>query len=130
MNQAQKNKAFIVEYLTALSGIPKTPEMCDTYMTDKKLKEHILFFDSIFPGYEVYANEMTAEGDRVVVLAQLRGTHKGEFAGIPPTYKEVDMPFSIGYTVKDLKITDHWLIADQAAMMEQLGSVEETSNSY
>ncbi len=117
----KENKAFILEYFNVLSRHVKTPEICDQYMTDEVLKEHILFFDTIFPGYLVFADEMTAEGNRVNVRARLKGVHRGTFQGIPPTYKEVEMPFAISYVIENGKIVDHWLIADQMALMEQLG---------
>jgi len=104
-----------------MKGVVKTPELCDKYMNDKHLKEHIIFFDTIFPGYEVFADEITAEGDRVVLRARLKGRHEGEFNGIPPTNRMVEFPFAISYTIKDNLIVDHWLIADQAVLMEQLG---------
>jgi predicted ester cyclase len=33
----------------------------------------------------------------------------------------VDFPFAIGYIMEKGIIVDHWMIADQAALMEQLG---------
>jgi len=124
MNEPKENKEFIIRYFNALSGGKiKTPELCDTYMTDEKLKEHIIFFDTIFPRYEVFIDEMTAEEDRVNVRATLRGIHEGELNGIPPTYRKVEFPFAISYTIKNGKITDHWMIADQMFLMEQLGAV-------
>lgn len=115
---------FILEYFDSISGSPKTPEACDQWMTDEELKEHILFFDTIFPNYEIFADEIISDGDRVVVRARMKGIHKGTFDGIPPTHKEIEMPFAIGYTIKDNKIVDHWLIADQIALMQQLGVME------
>ena len=114
-------KKFIINYYNAFSSGRKSPELCDRYMTDQGLKEHILFFDTIFPDYEVFADEITVEGNRAVVRARLKGIHKGEFMGIPPTYKDVDMPFAIGYTIEDNMITNHWMIADQVSLMQQLG---------
>ncbi len=115
---------FVIEYFEEMSGKPKTAQLCDKWMTDSELKEHILFFDTIFPNYEVSADEITSDGDRVVVRARLTGIHKGTFEGIPPTHKEVEMPFAIGYTIQNNKIVDHWLIADQIALMQQLGVME------
>jgi len=93
-------------------------------MTDQELKEHILFFDTIFPEYEIFADELTAEGERVTMRARMKGVNKGLFNGIPPTFKEVEMPFAISYTIRSGKIVDHWLIADQVALMQQLGVME------
>ena len=121
MEQLQKNKEFIIEYFNAVSGVKKTRELLEKYVSDKHLIEHIEFFDTVFPAYELYADEMLAEGNRVVVKARAKGRHEGELNGIPPTYKNVDFPFSIGYEIENNKIISHWLIADQMVLMEQLG---------
>ena len=121
MDNLKKNKQFVLEYFNAISGVKKTEELIDRYMNDDELKHHIIFFDTIFPNYELLADEVTAEGNRVIVLARLRGKHEGEMNGIPPTYKMVDFPFAIGYIMDKGIIVDHWMIADQVALMEQLG---------
>ena len=99
----------------------------EKYVSDTHLIEHIEFFDSVFPAYEIFADEMLAEGNRVVVRARLKGRHEGELNGIPPTYKNVDFPFSIGYEIENNKIISHWLIADQMVLMEQLGVMNAVS---
>jgi predicted ester cyclase len=42
---------------------------------------------------------------------------------IAPTGKEVSMPFMIIYRVANSKIVQHWLIADQMGLMQQLGAI-------
>lgn len=121
MEQTKKNKEFIIRYFNALSGVNKTRKLMEEYITDEKLKEHIAFFEGAFPKYEVFADEITAEGKRVVVRARSIGCHKGEFNGMPPTYRTVEMPFVISYEIENGKIAHHWLIADSMALMEQLG---------
>ena len=121
MDNLQRNKELVIEYFNAISGVKKTRELLEKYISDKHLIEHIEFFDSVFPAYELYADEMLAEGNRVVVRARAKGRHEGELNGIPPTYKNVDFPFSIGYEIENNKIISHWLIADQMVLMEQLG---------
>jgi len=121
MDTLQKNKELVIEYFNAISGVKKTRELLEKYLSDKQLIEHIEFFDSVFPAYELYADEMLAEGNRVVVKARAKGRHEGELNGIPPTYKNVEFPFSIGYEIEHNKIISHWLIADQMVLMEQLG---------
>ena len=121
MDNLQKNKELVIEYFNAISGVKKTRELLEKYVSDKQLIEHIEFFDTVFPAYELYADEMLAEGNRVVVKARAKGRHEGELNGIPPTYKNVEFPFSIGYEIENNKIISHWLIADQMVLMEQLG---------
>jgi len=125
MEQHKQNKEFIVRYFNALSGVPKTRELLEKYITDEELIGHIAFFEAAFPGYEVFADEMTAEGNRVVVRARLKGCHEGEFNGMLPTHRNVDIPFVVSYEIENGKIAHHWLIADQMALMEQLGVMNE-----
>ena len=121
MNQLKQNKEFIIRYFNALSGVTKTRELMEEYITDEELMGHIIFFDSVFPKYEVFADEMTAEDNRVVVRARTRGVHEGEFNGIPPTHRTIEVHFMITYIIENGKIIHHTLIADQMELMAQLG---------
>ena len=126
MDQQQKNKEFIINYfnaLAALADVPKTRAMLAKYMTDEALIGHIEFFEAAFPGYLLYIDEMTAEGNRVIVQARMKGTHLGNLGGIPPTYKTVDFPFVIKYEIENNMIVNHWMLADQMSLMQQLGVV-------
>ena len=98
MQQQNQNKEFINRYFNALgSGAPKTKELLEKYITDKELIEHINFFEAVFPGYEVIADEMTAEDNKVVVKARFKGVHEGELNGIAPTHRTIEFPFAISY---------------------------------
>lgn len=121
MEQQKQNKEFIIRYFNALSGTPKTRESMEKFVADEELIGHIAFFESVFPLYEVFADEMTAEGNRVVVRARMKGVHEGELNGIPPTHRKIEISFAISYVIENGKIVHHWLIADSMAMMEQLG---------
>ena len=127
MNLQMKNKEFVLEYFNAISGKVKTLELLQRYINDALLLQHIAFFDGAFPKYEMFADEMTADGNRVVVRARVKGKHEGVFGDIQPTYRTIEMPFVIGYTIENQKIVSHWLIADQMALMEQLGAAEPVS---
>ena len=82
----QENKAFIRRYLEASSGKDRPRTLQDEYITeaDEELKNHIIFFEASFPHYEVIADDMIAEGDKVAVLAGFRGGHKGGAPGHSP----------------------------------------------
>ena len=119
----ENNKAFVRKYLDALSGKDKPRALQDEYIadSDEELKNHIMFFEASFPHYELIADDMIAEGDRVSVLARFRGVHKGDLMGIAPTGKEVNLPFAITYRLGEGKIVQHWMSIDRMALMEQLG---------
>jgi len=121
MHDSKKNKAFIIKYYNAISGFEKTRRLCEEFMNDEKLIDHIHFFDRAFPKYELFIEEMVAEGNKVIVYGRATGIHKGEYKGIPPTGGKMDLPFVIRYTIEHEKITDMWLVADQMILMEQLG---------
>ncbi len=121
MNQAMKNKEFILHYYNTVSGAIKTLEMLRQFMDDPILIDTITFFDGAFPKYEMTAEEMTSEGNRVVVRARMKGKHEGEWEGIPPTHRQVEFPVVVSYEIVNNKIATHWLVADQTILMEQLG---------
>ena len=122
MEPSKQNKEFINRYFKALAGgASKTKELLEKYIADEELLQHIAFFESVFPGYEIIADEMTAEDNRLVVKARLKGVHEGELNGILPTHRAVEFAFAIGYEIENEKIVYHWLIADQISLMQQLG---------
>ncbi len=124
MDNLKKNREFIIKYFNAMSGAEKTRELCEQYTTDEELIGHIEFFETAFPKYELFIEEIMTEGNKVLIQARMSGTHAGEFNGIPPTERPVDLPFAIRYTIENEMIVDHWLIADQMLLMEQLGVME------
>jgi steroid delta-isomerase-like uncharacterized protein len=71
--------------------------------------------------------DLITEGDRIVVRWTNRGTHVGEFAGIPATGR----PFTIAgidiYRVADEQLCEHWHVIDQLGMLAQLGLLPQTA---
>ena len=65
--EKEKNKAFISRYFNALSGVTKTRQLLEEYVTDEKLIAHIGFYDKVFLNYEIFADEMMAEDNKVIV---------------------------------------------------------------
>ena len=86
-----------------------------------QLIAHIGFYDKVFLNYEIFADEMMAEDNKVIVRARVKGVHEGEIKGILPTHRKVEFPFVICYTIENGKISDHWIISDQMTILEQLG---------
>ena len=121
---AQENKAFVRDYLKAISGKPKPAELVNQYVDEQPMKDHIMAAEAGFPGYELEADQLIAEDDLVSVIGRFSGTHTGSFMGIPPTGKSFsNVPIHITYKVQNGKIVDHWMLFDSANLMQQLGLV-------
>src|SRR6478752_2739852 len=51
----------------------------------------IAMMRSGFPDIQWTLDDMIAEGDRVAARFIMRGTHRGEFFGVPPTGKPIEV---------------------------------------
>ncbi|MFO7635668.1 MAG: ester cyclase [Caldilinea sp.] len=120
---AAENKALIRSYLGAISGNAKPRNLLDRFIDDADaiLKQHIAGAEAAFPHYEMLAEDLIAEDDRVVVRFKIRGTHQGDFMGIPATGRPIDVPGIIIYRIADGRIVEHWMETDAMSMMQQLG---------
>jgi predicted ester cyclase len=61
----------------------------------------------------------------VLVRFTFRGTHHGDFMGIPPTGRTVAVPGLIVYRIANGKIAEHWIQMDNMALMQQLGVMSQ-----
>jgi len=83
-------------------------------------------FVSAFPGFEWTINNLVAEGDTVVNVSTIRGTHKGAFMGIPATGKEILVKWVTVYRVGAGMILEGWEFPDMLGMLTQLGAIPGT----
>jgi predicted ester cyclase len=56
---------------------------------------------AIGKGYSIDVEEMVAEGDVVALRGTLQSVHKGAFAGVPPTGRQVKQEAMVFYRVRD-----------------------------
>ena len=75
-----------------------------------------------FPDFELVAEDMIAEGDKVFVRATMRGTHRGVFMGMPATGKQVHAPVADCFRLAQGKVVEHWGVNDFGSLMQQLGA--------
>ena len=66
---------------------------------------------------------MAADGDEVWIHHVSRGTHKGEWMGMPATGKSIEVAAIDRVRVRDGRMTEHWGVTDIMTMMQQLGAV-------
>jgi steroid delta-isomerase-like uncharacterized protein len=79
-----------------------------------------------FPDLRMTAEDVIASGDKVVARARATGTHQGEFMGMPPTGRHVDVQLvDIIRFGDDGLAREHWGVFDSMAMMQQLGAIPD-----
>jgi steroid delta-isomerase-like uncharacterized protein len=86
------------------------------------LNQFFAMMDAGFPDFRATIEDMIAEGSKVAVRFTFRGTHQGDFVGIPPTSKQVTMQGIDILRVENGKVTELWGQEDMLGLMQQLGA--------
>jgi steroid delta-isomerase-like uncharacterized protein len=73
-----------------------------------------------FPDLRGHIEDIVAAGDKVAVRLRFRGTHSGEFLGIPATGRAIEYVSHEFYRVADGLIAEEWICSDMATLLRQL----------
>ena len=81
------------------------------------------FFETLataFPDVHIEAEHLVADDENVAVAYTLTGTHEGEFQGIAPTGRKIEVRgLQIG-RFEDGKIAERWGSSDELGILQQL----------
>ena len=75
----------------------------------------------VFPDLHYVTHELIAEGDVVVQSFTVRGTHKGEMAGLAPTGNSIAVGGVSIFEIRDGRIIRHEAFSDLVDLLVQLG---------
>jgi predicted ester cyclase len=78
-------------------------------------------FRAAFSGFTATILDQIAENDKVVTRKVFTGTHTGEFQGIEPTGRDVEIHVIDIVRVEDGRIVEHWNCVDRLGLLAQLG---------
>jgi steroid delta-isomerase-like uncharacterized protein len=98
---------------------PSAPDVGDR----EALMQMFAVWGTSFPDARVTIEEMVGEGDLVAKRWTYRGTHTGEFMGIPATGKEIAMTAITIYRISGGKVAECWWNYDSLGVMQQLGVI-------
>ena len=76
-----------------------------------------------FPDIQWRLEETITEGNRVAARFTMRGTHRGDFFGIPPTGKKISVQALNFYHLNDGQIVKEQGQPDLLGIMRQIGAV-------
>jgi steroid delta-isomerase-like uncharacterized protein len=71
-------------------------------------KRLLVQFRAVFPDIQITVEEVIAEDDRIAFRSTMRGTHRGEFLGIPPTGKQVTVGLVDVIHIESGKFAEQW----------------------
>ena len=94
--------------------------------TKDGVMEFFRLYVAAFPDLRFNVEDVLPSGDKVVVRARATGTHQGDFMGMPPTGRSMDVPLiDIIRFGDDGLAHEHWGVFDAMTMMQQLGLAPE-----
>lgn len=103
-------------FIAHLAGVPKL-------LDGAEFKQFGLSFYLAFSqGQHIFDQVIVAE-DKVVTCGAFTAMHTGEFQGLPPTGKQINLSIMHIDRVEDGKIIEHWGQGDALGLMQQLGIV-------
>lgn len=131
-NEANKDivRRFITEYqncrreetaleLLAEDFVDRTP--IGDFSPDKNgVIEMHKMLHAAFSGLNAEIHDQVAENDRVATRKTFRGTHTGDFMGVPATGRPVKIGVIDVLRLDGGKIVEHWCQVDFAGLMGQI----------
>ena len=103
------------EYVGHTAGMPPADREAD--------KGFIAMIHTGFPGIEFILEDQVAEGDKVFHRFTVRGTHNGDFMGIPATGRPAEITGMNINRFKEGKVVESWGIINTFGLMQQLGVI-------
>ena len=103
-----------VEYVDHMAGGPdlRGPE---------GLRRFIAAFRTAFPDAQFTVHDRVVQGDTVAVRWSMRGTHRGDFNGLPPTGRSVTTTGLAIHRFVAGRLAESWEQFDALGLLQQLG---------
>ena len=110
-----------------------SPDYFETLDPDKKTvgvegaRQHIMGVRHTFPDLHLTVEKQIAEGDWVVTCITARATHRGEWLGMKPTGKKVEITAVNVDKIADGKIVEHGGAANMFEALFGIGAIKAVS---
>lgn len=91
------------------------------------VKAHVTDWLSGFPDLKFTVEQMFADGDRVLSQLAMDGTQTGQWMGIPPTGKHVNIRMITIHRIRRGKIIEDWVLVESLGLLQELGALPPTS---
>jgi steroid delta-isomerase-like uncharacterized protein len=134
---AEQNKALVRRWFTELDNgnldavdeliaadyVDHNPAIPGLSAGREGVRQANVLLNAAFPDAVHTIRDQIAEGDKVMTRVDTRGTFAGEFLGLSPTGRVVEISGIAVHRVAEGRLVEHWAHADMAAFMQQVGAV-------
>jgi steroid delta-isomerase-like uncharacterized protein len=76
-----------------------------------------------FPDLHATIDDLIVEGDKLAVRWRIEGTHTGEFMGIAPTNRAIEIGLNELFRVANGQAVEAWDQYDMYGLMQQIGAI-------
>ena len=134
----EQNKAVFEKFMSALNAKDMARMeslLADDFMDNDAMpgmapgKEGMIdmigMYVNAFPNLNIVVDHWVAEGDLVAGVMTTEGTQTGEFMGMPASSKAFSVREMHMVRVTNGKMVEHWGLANELSMMQQLGAMPE-----
>ena len=83
-------------------------------------------FLNAFPDLRSTVDDMVIQGDKLVLRWTIRGTHTGEFLGVPPSHNPIALPITEIFRIADGQLVEAWDQWDRLHLFAQIGGIPES----
>ena len=108
------DELFASDFVNHDPGVPMVRDL-------EGLKENMRVMRHAFPDIQTRIDALLTDGDYVTKRFTVRGTHQGEFNGIPPTCKQIECRGIDILRISGGKIHEIWMSFDYLGVLQQLG---------
>ena len=132
---SEQNKAVFEKFMSALNA--KDMASMESLLADDFMDNDAMpgmapgkvgmigMYVNAFPNLNIVVDHWVAEGDLVAGVMTTEGTQTGEFMGMPASGKAFSVREMHMVRVANGKMVEHWGLANELSMMQQLGAMPE-----
>ena len=120
-----QGKLEVLDEIIAADYINHSPGMPNPPKGPAGLKPIVLAIRQAFPDLKYVIKNMVISEEQVAVHTTMHGTHQGDFFGLTPTAKFIEVDQMQIERIKNNQIIEHWRVTNDLALMRQLGQIAE-----
>jgi steroid delta-isomerase-like uncharacterized protein len=87
-------------------------------------KEFLIWHHGVAPDQCFSIEDVVSDGERAASRWTARGTHQGDFLGIPPTWRQFEVSGIDFWRLQDGRIAELWRAFDLRKMLKQLSTTQ------